>query len=225
MTIMTDTLPNAAPPRMARALPGLVWALGFAWLPLSGWLDEFADTAHLLTYEAVWWLAALILLLYVRKVEHRPFDSVGLMRPRLRDIALGSAAGVALLAIMAALYLLVLPALHLPDRVASTTNANLLSMTPLWWRLISSLRAAVAEELMFRGYAMERLRELSGSRWIGLWASCAVFTFAHVGTWGWSHVIVVATGGLALSLLYLWRRNLWVNITAHFVVDAVSVLG
>jgi hypothetical protein len=25
--------------------------------------------------------------------------------------------------------------------------------------------------------------------------------------------------------LYPWRRNLWVNIIAHFIVDAVSVLA
>jgi membrane protease YdiL (CAAX protease family) len=31
-------------------------------------------------------------------------------------------------------------------------------------------------------------------------------------------------GGLTLTLLYVWRRNLWVNIIAHFIVDA-AVLG
>ena len=25
-------------------------------------------------------------------------------------------------------------------------------------------------------------------------------------------------------LLYLWRRNLWVNILAHFIIDAASML-
>ena len=78
---------------------------------------------------------------------------------------------------------------------------------------------------MFRGYAMERIEELTGSRAIAVLVSCAVFTLAHVSAWGWSHEIVVAAGGLAFSALYLWRRNLWANMVAHCVVDAVSVLG
>jgi membrane protease YdiL (CAAX protease family) len=35
----------------------------------------------------------------------------------------------------------------------------------------------------------------------------------------------VAVGGLAFSLLYLWRRNLWANIIVHFIADAMSVLA
>jgi membrane protease YdiL (CAAX protease family) len=28
-----------------------------------------------------------------------------------------------------------------------------------------------------------------------------------------------------LTLLYAWRRNLWVNMIAHFVIDGVAVLS
>jgi membrane protease YdiL (CAAX protease family) len=225
MNVANDTLSPTAPRHTALILPGLAWALGFAWLPLTRWIDEFADTTHLVAYEAVWWLATLALLIYVRKAERRPLASIGLVRPSPRSLALGAAAGVVLTLIMGLLYLVVLPALHLNDQAANTTSAHLLSMTPLWWRLVSCVRAAVAEEVMFRGYAMERLQELTGSRSVALCVSCAVFTLAHVGVWGWSHIIVVAVGGLAFSLLYLGKRNLWINITAHFMVDVVSVLG
>jgi len=225
MNVANDTLSPAVPRHTARILLGLAWAMGFAWLPLTRWMNEFADTAHLLAYEAVWWLATLVLLMYVRTVERRPLTSIGLMRPNARAFALGAAAGVVVTIVMGVLYLVVLPALHLADQVANTTNAHLLAMTPLWWRLLSCVRAAVSEEVMFRGYAMERLQELTGSRSVALWVSCAAFTLAHVGTWGWSHVIVVAVGGLAFSLLYQWKRNLWINITAHLVVDVVSMLG
>jgi len=206
-------------------LPGLLLALGFAWLPLARWIDEFANTAHLVAYEMAWWAAVAALLLYVARIERRPLASIGLPRPTLRALALGIAAGVAVTALLGVLYLAVLPALHLADKVADTDNARLLAATPLWWRLISTVRAGVAEEIMFRGYAIERIEALSGSRLVAVLASCTVFTLAHVSAWGWSHVIVVAAGGLAFSALYLWRRNLWVNMVAHCVVDAVSVLG
>ncbi|WP_201314622.1 CPBP family intramembrane glutamic endopeptidase [Dyella sp. EPa41] len=225
MRAANHSLSPAAPRHTAQTLLGLAWAMGFAWLPLTRWMHEFADTAHLLAYEAVWWLATLALLRYVRAVERRPLTSIGLVRPQAPALALGVAAGVVVTIVMGMLYLVVLPTLHLADQVANTANARLLAMTPLWWRLLSCVRAAVAEEVMFRGYAMERLQELTGSRSVALWASCAAFTLAHVGAWGWSHVIVVAVGGLAFSLLYLWKRNLWVNITAHLIVDVVSMLG
>lgn len=221
---------NLAAPMVERrtppfVLPGLILAMGFAWLPLGRWIDEFAGTAHLVAYEIAWWLAVTALVLYVRKVERRPLASVGLRRPFAWNVALGFAAGVAITFVLGVLYLAVLPALHLNDGVAGTDNARLLSATPLWWRLISTVRAGVSEEIMFRGYAMERIEELTGSRAVAVLVSCAVFTLAHVSAWGWSHEIVVAAGGLAFSALYLWRRNLWANMVAHCVVDAVSVLG
>lgn len=225
MNAAGDTLSHPETRRKVRVLPGLAWAMGFAWLPLTKWMDEFAGITHLLAYEAVWWLATLALVLYVRKVERRPLASIGLVRPSLPGLALGVAAGLVVTIAVGILYFLVLPALHLTDQAASTTNGHLLAMTPLWWRLVSSLRAAVSEEMMFRGYAMERLQELSGSRSIALLVSCSIFTLAHVGVWGWSHAIFVAAGGLAFSLLYLWRRNLWINMTAHLVVDVAAVIG
>lgn len=54
--------------------------------------------------------------------------------------------------------------------------------------------------------------------------SCVVFTLEHVSTWGWSHILIAGFGSLLLTLLYVWRRNLWINIIAHFIVDGASVL-
>jgi membrane protease YdiL (CAAX protease family) len=38
-------------------------------------------------------------------------------------------------------------------------------------------------------------------------------------------VLVAGFGGLLFTLLYLWRRNLWVNIIAHAIVDGVAILA
>jgi membrane protease YdiL (CAAX protease family) len=51
-----------------------------------------------------------------------------------------------------------------------------------------------------------------------------IFTLEHVGSWGWSHVLLAGFGGIMLTILYCWRRKLWVNIIAHFIVDGVAVL-
>jgi len=205
-------------------LIGLTLALGVASLPIGDWDHEFAGIGHLVGNEAIWWIYVAAILLYTRKIERRPLSSIGFRMPGIGNIALAVCAGLLITAVLGAMYFVVLPALHLNDSMASTTNANALMATPFWWRFISTVRAAVAEEVLFRGYAMERIEELSGSRTVAVVVSCAIFTAAHVSSWGWSHELFVAVGGLAFSLLYLWRRNLWVNIIAHFIVDAVSVL-
>lgn len=206
-------------------LAGLLLALGAASLPIGDWDREFAGTGHLVGNEAIWWAYVGAMLLYVQRIERRPLSSIGLRAPGPGNTLIGAVAGLVVLAAMGAMYFLVLPALHLDDSVAATANGRSLMATPLWWRLISTVRAAVAEEVLFRGYAMERIEELSGSRAIATVVSCTVFTLDHVTAWGWSHELVVAVGGLAFSLLYLWRRDLWTNILAHFVVDAASVLA
>jgi membrane protease YdiL (CAAX protease family) len=206
------------------ALAGLLLALGVVSLPIGRWDHEFAGVGHLVGNEAIWWAYLAAMLLYVRRIERRPLASIGFRPPGAANLALGVLAGVAVLAMLGAMYFLVLPALHLDDSVAATANGGALMATPFWWRLVSTVRAAVAEEVLFRGYAMERIEELTGSRAVATVLSLAVFTLDHVSSWGWSHELVVAVGGLAFSLLYLWRRNLWVNIIAHFIVDAASVL-
>ena len=206
-------------------LAGLLLALGPVSLPFSTWDHEFADVPHLVGNEAIWWVYVAAVLLYVRLVERRPLTSVGFRRLGATNAAIGILGGVAVLAVLGTMYFLVLPVLHLNDAVAATANGGALMATPFWWRLISTVRAAVSEEVLFRGYAMERIEELTGSRTVATVLSLAVFTLDHVAYWGWSHELIVAVGGLAFSLLYLWRRNLWVNIVAHFIVDAASVLG
>ena len=217
----TSAMPAALPgPSRWPIWLGLLFALGLVSLPFSLWIDEFANVRHLVANEAIWWLYITGMLVYVLRVERRPLSSIGFRRLGARDIAIGIGAGIAMLAALACVYYLIFPLLHWD----LSQGMNRLAATPLWWRLISTVRAAVSEELLFRGYAMERLRELSGSRGVAAGVSCAVFMLDHVPTWGWQHLAIAGMGGIALTVLYLWRRNLWVNILAHFIVDAASML-
>jgi uncharacterized protein len=200
---------------------GLLFFLVIPGLPLSRWENEFADVEHLIGYEATWWSIVILLLLYVRKIEHRPLFSIGFRRPRLSDVTIGIGAGVLVLAGFAAIFYGIFPAFHLNE----SHEMNQLLATPLWWRLASVIRAAVGEEVLFRGYAIERGQELTRSMTAACLLSWSVFTIEHVGTWGWSHVIVAGFGGLILTGIYVWRRNLWCNILAHLIVDGVSLVA
>jgi membrane protease YdiL (CAAX protease family) len=91
--------------------------------------------------------------------------------------------------------------------------------------LISVIRAAVGEEFFFRGYSISRLREISGSEPVAVFLSWAIFTVEHVGIWGWGHLLIAGFGGAALTFLFVWRKNLWVSIIAHAIIDGFAVLS
>ena len=202
------------------AVIGIVATLGFPALPTGTWYDKYVGKQHLLGYEFVWWGMVAAVLLYVLLAERRPLASVGFRTPGFRDILIGIAGGIVMLAGLALIYYVIFPALH----VNEVQQINEVVATPFWWRLITVIRAAVAEEVLFRGYAIERIEQVTASVRIAGVVSCVVFAAEHVGYWGWPHLLVAGFAGAVLTVLYIWRRNLWVTIVAHFIVDGVAFL-
>ena len=200
---------------------GVMFALGFPALPMSRWEDEFQSVRHLGGYEAIWWAAVVLLIMHVRYLEKRPLSSLGFVRSTRTDYFLGSLGGLITLAGLAPMFLVLFPLLHINEG----QQLNQLALTPIWWRLISVIRAAVGEEVLFRGYAISRLRELSSSQPLAVFLSWAIFTVEHVGIWGWGHLLIAGFGGAVFTFLFVWRKNLWVSIIAHAIVDGVSVLS
>ncbi len=200
---------------------GLLIILGIPALPLSRWLHEFADVAHLTLYEIVWWAIALFVVFYVLKVERLPLSSIGFKRPSVGDIGAGVFTGVLIIAGFALLFYFVLPALHLTEH----RQIHQLASTPLWWKLISVVRAAVAEEIIFRGYGFERLRSLSGSTVFAAMTSWVIFTVEHLSAWGFAHLLIAGFGGVFLTVVYVWRRNIYAAMIAHFMADFISVFA
>jgi membrane protease YdiL (CAAX protease family) len=195
--------------------------LGVGSLPFPVWDDELRDVPHMLGNEAIYWLLVAATLAYVVLIEKRALSSIGWRKPKIADVLIGLAFAVAIVVGLAALYLAVFPALHLDE----TQALDALSAAPTWWLAISVVRAGVSEEVLFRGYPIERLKELTGSNAIAVVLPLVLFSLAHVGPWGWTHLIVAGFGGAMFTVLYMWRRNLWVNIVAHVLVDAVGMLA
>jgi membrane protease YdiL (CAAX protease family) len=202
------------------AAVGLLLALGLISLPFGSWIHESASLTNRLVYELMVWAWVAAILLYVRRVERRPFSSIGFRAVGVKDGIIAVIAGVLILASLALIMLVVFPALHWSE---SSQIASVLAL-PYWLDLLIVVRAAVSEEILFRGYPIERLEELTGSRVIAGIVPCTVFTVDHIGFWGWHHIFIAGLAGALLTLLYLWRRNIWVNMIAHFVVDAAAFL-
>ncbi len=145
---------------------------------------------------------------------------------------------VALHAVLAALLIAIavnLVAAPLVDRLISKSvnnlrfeniRGNLIAL--LGWLSVVWTIAAFGEEMIFRGYLMNRIADLVGrtrTGWIiSLLGSSLIFGLGH-GYQGLAGIINTATIGLLLGTLYLVsKRNLWVNIVCHGVIDSISLI-
>ena len=209
------------PTRRIVILIGLALAIGVPLLPFKKILAGFPSLdPHFAGEVFVWALTALVLL-YILIVERRPVSSIGLRRPDWKTLAFGIGGGGVLLAGVGAFIAILLPLLHMQRNAGALQQMMAL---PYWSRVLIVTRAAVCEEILFRGYGIERLQELTGSRFVAGAVTLAAFTFAHLSYWGWTQVIIAGSAGFVLTVLYLWRRDLMSNMIAHFVTDGVGIL-
>jgi membrane protease YdiL (CAAX protease family) len=97
----------------------------------------------------------------------------------------------------------------------------LINLVAVW------LTAGFVEEMMWRGYLMNRLVDLVGQTklaWgIALIGSAAIFGIAHAYQ-GPSGIAVTGVAGLLFGTAYLivGRRSLWILVLAHALIDTVS---
>jgi membrane protease YdiL (CAAX protease family) len=87
----------------------------------------------------------------------------------------------------------------------------------------SSIVAAVlAEELVFRGYLIERVGMLTGRISTAVMFSCLTFAVWHLPLWGTGEMVLAGSWGIVLAILYVWRRNLPACMLTHFLADALG---
>ncbi|MEO3874537.1 CPBP family intramembrane glutamic endopeptidase [Nonomuraea sp. B12E4] len=88
--------------------------------------------------------------------------------------------------------------------------------------------AAVTEELMFRGLALQGLEQLYGSR-AALVVTGLLFGAIHLfnpGATLWSSLAIALEAGVLLGAAYLWRRSIWFVVGLHFAWNvAEGLLG
>lgn len=208
---------------------GLFCALGVPLLVLpTHLLSGFQIPGGLWTEEAAFWGLAILVIGILQFGEKLPFSAIGLGRPTWTSFWWGIAGAVAV-RVTASLVLLIYAKLSGTslgqDFAHDIGTVTRLGSLPLAVILLLALRAGIVEELLFRGYGIERLAAVTGNRSVAAAISLAVFTVAHLGGWDIQFLIVVFPAGLVLTLLFLWRRDLWANMWAHFFTDFISLVG
>ena len=221
MTNASDEL--AGPGTKILALCGLAGVLAFAVFPIPDWLIHGDSIGPLLAREAVYWGFTAIVLLWLLYAERLPVSSIGFRPLTWKGVVIGIVAALVLTAIQILQFAVIVPLFHL-DTAAILARRQSIMNTPYWYRILLVLRAAVTEEVIYRGYLIEKVRQLSKSTTAAVILSVAAFTYSHLSGWGPVQLIAVGGGGLVFALLYVWKKDLPSNMIAHYLADAAGFL-
>jgi membrane protease YdiL (CAAX protease family) len=201
---------------------GLTFALGWplvlaALVPNQNLANQGQDLLILFCE----WGSVGILFVIVAGWERVPFlSSVG-FRPLKRPDWIFIAVLVVITAAMAVALAAIHPAL-------SGTNAAQLHQVesaPFGLRVALVISAGICEEILFRGYALERLQLFTRNIWMAGLVGTVLFTLAHAPRYGFQpDLIGVFVIGAILSIVYIWRRNIAGCIALHWLIDGFGVL-
>jgi membrane protease YdiL (CAAX protease family) len=82
---------------------------------------------------------------------------------------------------------------------------------------------ALAEETIFRGYLILRLRAVTAKPTAAVLLSAVIFSLGH-GYEGSAGVVTVGVMGLVFALVYMWRQSLVAPIVMHFLQDFIGIV-
>lgn len=188
------------------------------WLiPLVG------QTAYPAIIEICFWAMALFVLAVVLCWERQPLRSIGFRRLTWKEGLLALLLSIFLFLLVPILVIFMERVVSIPTRTMDIVEA--LAQIPIWHRILLSLRPGFVEEILYRGYPIERLNRLTGRIWPGAVIGLVIFTVIHLPGQGLGNTVgVVLPIGVILTGLYVWKRNLTLNIAVHFLTDSLILV-
>lgn len=213
------------------AIVFLILGFGLMVLPIPGLshLIQYrfgATPADARAIQAI--LQKLVVLVFVLSVvlywERKPLRSIGVNIPRFSEVGLGFAIFIAT-ELAALIMTLALLAIGVMGGTGSHFRpmARMLAM-PIGLGLIVALVNGIVEELLARGYAIERLKTLTGSTMVAVVAALMADLAIHVPFWGLRYAVAIAPLQIVFVLAYLWRRDLTACVVGHILNDAFPFL-
>lgn len=92
----------------------------------------------------------------------------------------------------------------------------------LFTLFIVAVLPAVGEELVFRGMVQSQIQAMTKNGHLAVWITAICFSAFHLQFVGFLPRMLL--GGI-LGYLFLWSKNLWIPILAHFAVNSFQVIG
>lgn len=197
----------------AKKIIGLVVFLGFPFI-----LQFLA--LNLIQGEIGFWVLLVLIISWIYLFEKKTLASIGWQKLTLITVITGLGLGV-ILFIVFGVIMTAVQAIGLP---LNQDIAQLISNQPMLLLILIALRAGVVEEVLYRGYAYERLFDLTKSKWLAALIPIIIFTLVHL-PWGVGHLVFVFLVSGIFMLLYMAKRNLPLLIIAHFTTDVLALIA
>jgi uncharacterized protein len=176
-----------------------------------------AEPIFVLVGFVFFWGLALAMFGFTKAVENRPLETIG-WKPLSWKSAL-MAVGLGILLSLAVPVLTLLVSMIFPPSDTGTIT-QVTSSFPWWMLLLGVVTAGITEEVLFRGYALERLHKITGNKWMSGLISLVFFVAVHATGWNTAHIVgVVLPLGIILTGLYFWQRNLLFVMIVHVVIN------
>ena len=163
------------------------------------------------------WLSVALLTAYIIAIEGKNLASILLVRPKAKDLAWAFIFWVIATGWNWTMNIMVAPQ-------AQNEGLGTIINLPIPVIIGMIFTTAITEEILYRGYPIERLGELTGNKWIGVAFSLIVFLLPHINFFGVQWLLYHGVGTILTYVLYMWRRNLWACILMHFLGNAPLLL-
>jgi membrane protease YdiL (CAAX protease family) len=175
--------------------------------------DPLASSGIVARELAILALVALIFWLVTAK-ERLPLSSIGLHTDRIgRSLIRGLLlAAVCLVAAVGTILL------YRSLGIAYGEGPGISRAIPV--TILTVMRAGIAEEVLYRGFAIERLQTITGNKWIAAGVPLVLFALFHYRQ-GLAGIFIALLLGAFLTAFYLWKRDLLANIFGHFLTDFI----
>ncbi len=166
------------------------------------------------------WTITLALLAIMLCWEREPLRSIGIRKTSGKDLLLAFGAFV----IGAITFIVTGPLVQVLGLNTTSAGIERLAEVPFFLRLAIVLTAGITEEVMFRGYPIERLARLTGRLGWGALIAYLVFVLLHLPFWGLGGSLQIGVWTIVVILLYVRRRNLIACMVMHCLNDAYAFL-
>lgn len=186
---------------------------------ITPWMiSRVSQTAYMIINEICFWVIGLGVMIVVLCWENQSLTSIGLHRLTMKEFLLSLWLGILLFILVPTLGMLMESVFDITTSTMAVITA--LAKYPIWLRALLAARAGFVEEILYRGYLIERLNHLTNRVWPGALLSIVIHTVIHIPPSGLGQTLgVVFPISAILTGLYVWKRNLALNITVHFLTD------
>lgn len=197
-------------------------ALALLGLPLFVILLGVTNTdVHPIITIGIYWALALSVIGIAVSGEDLSLTDLGFRRPALIDLGYILVTSVGILLVYTGTPPLI-EALGLPvSEDAGVVGAG----AGIGVALAQSVTIGVVEEILYRGYPIERLLAYTESPLVAGGVTWIVFTAAHALNWPLGSLLQTALVAAVLTVVYLRRRTLVPVVGAHVLVWVFATLG